>query len=105
MVNEAGALVGSGPMEPRGNEKAPVGADVDVFVHPVFHGAAEMLVAAMAEEARTRGWRWLRAELGERDAAKRELLSRAGFREVGRVPGAIVIDGAPEDARVVRLDL
>jgi ribosomal protein S18 acetylase RimI-like enzyme len=39
MVNAEGALVGSGPMEPRGNEKDVIGVDVDVFVHPVFPSA------------------------------------------------------------------
>jgi GNAT superfamily N-acetyltransferase len=105
MVNGQGALVGSGPMEPSGNEKAVRGALVDVFVHPEFHDQAPVLLAAMTAEARARDWRWLRADLGSGDAAKRTLLETAGFREVARLPAAIEIGGLPQDAHILRLDL
>ncbi len=50
LFNAEGALVGSGPMEPRGNKKEVVAAAVDLFVHPAFAAAAADLLAAMVEE-------------------------------------------------------
>jgi GNAT superfamily N-acetyltransferase len=105
MVNQQGALVGSGPMEPHGNEAAIAGADMDLFVHPTFQDEARTLLTAMLDEARARGWRWLRAELGERDDEKRKLLGTAGFREIGRMSAALEIGGNRQDVRVLRVDL
>lgn len=105
MVNAEGAVVGSGPMEPLGNEKAVLGANVDVFVHPTFHGEADTLIDAMLAEARTLGWRWLRAELGSDDAAKRALLEAFGFREVARLASALNIAGETQDTHVLTIDL
>ena len=105
LVNAQGALVGSGPMEPSGNEKAVRGANMDVFVHPAFQDQAPVLAAAMLDEARGRGWRWLRAELGAGDAAKRALLEAWGFRQIARLPHAIEIGGDPQDVHVLRLEL
>ena len=105
MVNAQGALVGSAPLEPRGNEKAVLGADVDLFVHPAFRRDAGTLLAAVLAEAGARGWRWLRAELGAADAAKRALLEAAGFRPVARMPRALAIGDALQDVAVLRLDL
>src|SRR5204862_5068622 len=47
LVNAEGALVGSGPMQPRGNEKAVLEGDVDLFVHPAFQDRASTLLDAM----------------------------------------------------------
>jgi hypothetical protein len=105
LFNEAGALVGSGPMEPRGNEKEPIAADVDLFVHPAFVDQAGTLLEAMLAAARRKGWRWLRAELGDADEAKRALLERRGFREVGRLPDAFSIGGNLHAVRILRMDL
>ena len=105
MVNAQGALVGSAPMEPHGNEKAPLGVDIDLFVHPAFRARAGTLLAAALTEARTRGWRWLRAELGAADAAKRAVLEAAGFRVVARMPQALAIGDALQDVDVLRLDI
>lgn len=105
LFSAGGALVGSGPMEPRGNEKEVVGADVDLFVHPAFQELAGALLDAMAAEGRRLGWRWLRAELPAFETAKRAALERAGFREVGRVSAAISIGGSVHDVVVMRLTL
>ena len=105
MFNREGALVGTGPMEPRGNEKAPVGADVDLFVHPAFVGEAGTLLGTMLAEARRTGWRWLRAELGDADAEKRAVLEGVGFREVARLPDALSIGGELQAVRILQLAL
>jgi GNAT superfamily N-acetyltransferase len=105
MANDEGAIVGSGPMEPRGNEKAVLGADIDVFVHPAFARDADVLLAAMLAEARARGWRWLRAELGEGEAAKRAVFEASGFREVARLPDALQIGEVREAVLVLVADL
>lgn len=105
MVNEQGAIVGSGPMEPRGNQTAVAGADIDVFIHPAFQAQTGALVERMIEAAQARNWRWLRAELGEGDGPKRDLLTAAGFREVGRWTDALEIGGVRQDGRILRLDL
>jgi len=97
--------VGSGPLEPRGNEQAAIGADVDIFVHPSAHDQAPVLLAAMLEGAHARGWRWLRAELGDDDGAKRDLLVTAGFREIGRASDALEINGVSQAVGVLRIDL
>ncbi len=105
LVNATGALVGSLPMEPRGNEQAAVGADIDVFIHPAFQHEAPGLLDAMVAEAARHGWRWLRAELGEGDAAKCQILEGVGFREVGRMDEALEIGGVRQAVAVLRLDV
>jgi len=105
LVNEEGALVGSGPMQPRGNEKAVLGADVDLFVHPAFHEQAGVLLAAMAAEARRVGWRWLRTEIPLADASKRAVWEAAGFRPIGRTDDAVFLRGEAMPVDVLRLDL
>jgi GNAT superfamily N-acetyltransferase len=100
-----GAIVGSGPMEPTGNEKDAVGADIDVFVHPAFQDQAPVLLDAMLAEARRRGWGWLRAELGTADGAKRALLEGVGFVEVGRLTDGLRIGGSTQDIHVLRLEV
>ena len=105
LVNATGALVGSAAMEPRGNEKAVVEAEVDLFVHPAFVSQAGVLLAGMLSEARSRGWRWLHARLGEADEEKRVLLEAAGFREVGRLADALLIGGRAHDVRILRLEV
>jgi GNAT superfamily N-acetyltransferase len=102
MFNEMGALVGSGPMMPAGFEKEPLGANVDLFVHPSFLADALRLLEAMIAEARGRGWRWLRAELGDGDDAKAALLESARFREIGREPDALSIGGVRRGIRIFR---
>jgi GNAT superfamily N-acetyltransferase len=105
LVNEEGALVGSGPIQPHGNEKAVIGADVDLFVHPAFHEQAGVLLDAMAGEARHLGWRWLRTEVPLTDEAKRATYFAAGFRIASRMPGALELGGSLVDVEVLRLDL
>lgn len=103
LVNDEGALVGSGPMQPRGNEKAALGADVDLFVHPAFQDRAGTLLAAMAGEGRRLGWRWLRTEVPLVDGAKRRTWQAAGFRPEGRLPAAVSIAGIELEVEVLRL--
>jgi GNAT superfamily N-acetyltransferase len=105
LVNAEGALVGSGPMQPRGNEKAVLGGDVDVFVHPAFRHGAATLLAAMAAEGRRLGWRWLRTEVPLDDDDKRRTWHAAGFRPEGRLPAAISIAGRELEVEVLRLPL
>ena len=105
LFNERGALVGSGPMEPAGFEKEPLGANIDFFVHPTFTAHARRLLDAMAANGRARGWRWLRAELGDGDDTKAKLFELAGFREVGREPEALSIGGVRQGIRILRVDL
>jgi hypothetical protein len=105
MVNAEGALVGSGPMQPRGNEKAVLGADVDLFVHPAFVDGAGSLAAAMAEEGRRLGWRWLRTEVPLVDEEKRRTWHAAGFRPEGRLPAVVLIAGRELEVEVLRLPL
>jgi GNAT superfamily N-acetyltransferase len=105
LFNERGALVGSGPMQPAGFEKEPLGANVDVFVHPAFVAHGRRLLDAMAAEARKRGWRWLRVELGDGDDTKATLLKLVGFREIGREPDALSIGGVRQGIRIFRGEL
>jgi GNAT superfamily N-acetyltransferase len=105
LFNARGALVGSAPMEPAGFEKEPLGANVDLFVHPDFVADARHLLEATAAEARGRGLRWLRAELGDGDDAKAALFEAAGFREIGREPDALSIGGERQGIRIFRGDM
>ncbi len=105
LVNEEGALVGSGPMQPRGNEQAVLGGDADVFVHPAFQDQAGLLLDAMAAEGRRLGWQWLRTEVPITDGAKRRIWIAAGFQPEGRLAAAVSLAGNPIDAEVFRLNL
>jgi GNAT superfamily N-acetyltransferase len=105
LANAEGALVASGPMQPRGNEKAVLGGDVDLFVHPAFHDRAGVLAATMADEGRRLGWRWLRTEVPLADESKRRTWQAAGFRPEGRTPAAVSIAGRELEVEVLRLPL
>lgn len=105
MANAEGALVGSGPMEPRGNEREPLGAEIDIFVHPAFVDHAGLLLARMVQEGSERGWRWLIAQLGDDDTQKRELLEATGFREVVRLADALSFGGTRQGLRILRMEL
>ena len=105
IVSERGALVGSAPLEPYGNERAVRGGNLDLFVHPAFRREAPGLLSAVMDEARRLGWRWLGAELGEADIDKRALLEAHGFRVVGRREGVLEIAGAAQDVVLLRADL
>jgi hypothetical protein len=105
LVNAEGAVVGSGPMQPRGNEKAVLGGDVDLFVHPAFRDHAAALITAMADGARRLGWRWLRTEVPLADEDKRRTWQAAGFRPEGRLPAAVSIAGRELEVEVLRLPL
>jgi GNAT superfamily N-acetyltransferase len=105
IVSERGALVGSAPLEPYGNERAVRGGNLDIFVHAAFRREAPGLLSAVMDEARHLGWRWLGAELGEADVDKRALLDAHGFRVVGRRGGVLEIAGAPHDVVLLRADL
>ncbi len=105
LVNAEGALVGSGALEPRGNEREPIGGELDLFVHPAFAAAAGELLDALIGAASERGWRWLLARLGEEDRAKIELLTAAGFHDIGRLEDGLSIGGRTQAIRLLRLDL
>lgn len=105
LASDAGALVGSGPMQPRGNEQAVLGADVDVFVHPAFRDETPVLLAAMAAEGRRMGWRWLRTEVPLADEDKRRTWLAAGFRPEGRLPAAVSIAGSELEVEILRQPL
>ena len=92
-------------MQPRGNEKAVLGGDVDVFLHPSFQERAGILVEAMADEGRRLGWRWLRTEVPLADEGKRRTGEAAGFRPQGRSPAAVSIAGTELEVEVLRLPL
>jgi len=105
MFNEQGALVGSAPIEPRGNDREPVAADLDLFVHPAFRNRAGALLDAAVAVGAGLGLRLLRAELGAGDAEKRALLESAGFREIVRLAEALSIGGNRQDVHLLRIDL
>ena len=89
-------------MEPAGNERDPIEARLDVFVHPAFRSAARTLLEAAVDEARRRGWRWLTAQVTAVDADKTGILEAAGFREVATLPAAVRFGGREHDARLLR---
>jgi GNAT superfamily N-acetyltransferase len=105
MFNEGGALVGSAPIEPRGNDREPVAADVDLFVHPAFRDRASALLDAAVAAGRRLGYRSLCAELGADDPEKRALLESGGFREIVRLAGALSIGGNSQDVHLLRIEL
>lgn len=103
LTNAQGAIVGALPMEPAGNERDPIEARLDVFVHPAFRSAARTLLEAAVDEARRRGWRWLTAQVTAADAEKAGVLEAADFREVATLPAAMRFGGREHDARLLRL--
>jgi hypothetical protein len=105
LANDQGALVGTLPLEPTGNERDPIEARMDLFVHPAFGSSAGALLAAGVAEARSRGWRWLTVQVTPEDEAKAELLAGAGFREVALLPAAVRFEGRVHDVRLLRLAL
>lgn len=102
MVNASGALVGTAALEPWGNEVEVLGGEIDLTVHATFAAAAPELIGAAMSAARSLGWRWLLARLGDADSAKREHLATAGFTEVARLPDALQVGGVVHDVRILR---
>ena len=105
LTNAQGAIVGALAMEPTGNERDPIEARVDVFVHPAFQSDAGTLLDAAIDEARRRGWRWLTAQVTAVDVEKAGVLETAGFRELATLPAAVRFRGREHDARLLRLAL
>ncbi|HVA88095.1 MAG TPA: GNAT family N-acetyltransferase, partial [Candidatus Saccharimonadales bacterium] len=71
MFNSQGALVGSAPIEPHGNDREPIAGDVDLFVHPGFRSRAAAFLDTAVAAGVDRGYRWLTVELGTDDQEKR----------------------------------
>lgn len=91
--NATGALVGSCPVVPMGNEQQVLGGQLDIFVHAAFLAyAAELLVAA-AQQADAKGWRWLVAWIASNDSEKRDLLAQVGFKQQATLPDGVVVRG------------
>ena len=105
LFNSEGALVGSAPLEPSGNERTPIDGRLDLFVHPWFVRDAGALLDAAVETATRLGWRWVTAQALPGDDEKAALLAERGFRDVARLPGAVRIGGRDLDARLTRLAL
>jgi GNAT superfamily N-acetyltransferase len=105
LTNGQGAIVGTLPLEPSGNERDPIDARVDLFVHPAFRSSAGTLLDAGVSEARSRGWRWLTAQVTMEDAEKGEILASAGFRQAATLPAAVRFGGRDHDVRLLRLAL
>jgi GNAT superfamily N-acetyltransferase len=105
LFNVQGALVGSAPLQPRGNEKDVRGGDADVFVHPAFQDRTDTLLAALSDEARRLGWRWIRTEIPTSDEGKRAAWEAAGARPIGRLPEGPSIAGRTDDVEVLRLEV
>ena len=105
LTNVEGAIVGAAPLEPTGNERDPVEARLDLFVHPAFRSTADRLLQAALAEARERGWRWLSVQVADGDDDKASVLAEAGFRDVATLPAAIRIGGRDRDVRLLRLAL
>lgn len=58
------------------------------------HGVARMLLAALEDDARTRGWRTLRLETGPRQPEAVALYTRAGYRQIDSFGGYVEAAGA-----------
>lgn len=78
-----------------------------VYLHPDARGkgaARSLMMAAMTAacaEGVTRFALWVNA----RNGPARTLYGRLGFRETGRIPGGIVVAGAPVDDVLMTLDV
>lgn len=106
MFNRQGALVGSCPVYPRGNEREIIGGEIDLFVHPNFVAQAGELLNQTRQVLRGRGWRWWMAQLPAQDSIKQNILEqRGGFREIASLPEALSIDGRRQDVHILRADL
>jgi GNAT superfamily N-acetyltransferase len=105
LTNAEGAIVGAAPLEPSGNERDPVEARLDLFVHPAFTGSASTLLAAALAEARRRSWRWLLVHIADGDEEKAALLEGVGFRSVVTLSTAVRIGGRERAVRLLRLAL
>jgi GNAT superfamily N-acetyltransferase len=105
MFNESGALVGSCPAYPRGNECEIIGGEIDLFIHPAFVRPASDLLRATLDALRGQGWRWLMAQVPAQDGEKHTILSRHGFETAGTLPGALSIEGVRQDVHILRASL
>lgn len=101
MFSAGGALVGSCPVYPRGNERDLIGGEIDLYVHPSFVGQAADLLDAARERLKARGWRWWMAQLPASDGEKIAVLERGGFTRIATLPDALSIDGATQDVVIL----
>lgn len=106
MFNAGGALVGSCPAFPRGNEREVIGGEVDLFVHNAYVADAPLLLGKMIDTLKERGWRWLMAQVPAGDAEKHDVLTRyGGFAPIATLPDALSIGGKTQDVIVLRASL
>ncbi len=99
---EGGAMVGSCPVAPLGNEQQIVDGVADVCCHPHYHEVTRGLLAEATEAAREKGWRWLSAFVAEVDREKLDVLREAGFEESATLPEALSLGGELHPAHLLR---
>jgi len=78
-----------------------------VYVHPAARGrgASSVLMQAAIDDAATSGARRMALWVNERNKTARRFYERLGFRETGRIPGGICVEGAYVDDVLMCLDL
>ncbi|HYD88304.1 MAG TPA: GNAT family N-acetyltransferase [Vitreimonas sp.] len=78
-----------------------------IYVHPDARGAgaAEALMSAALDEAKSRGARRVALWVNERNSAALRYYQRCGFRRTGCIPGGIQVEGALLDDVLMCLTL
>ncbi len=93
LFNANGALVGSCPVVPIGNEQHVLGGQLDIFLHSAFRSQTATLLTATAQQAQANGWHWLIAWVASSDEEKRDWLAQVGFvRQTTLSDGVMVGD-------------